>query len=185
MTAGEGGMVTTSSADLATRMKSFREFGKVQKGILTNWHESWGYNWRMPEISALLAFRQLLSLDDFIARRQEIAAIYDEEFSGVEALEVVRPPEPNTHNYFKYIVILKTHDRLAVHKGLLEAGITPSGYVYEVPLHKQPVFPAWNKVELPRTEYACQRHLCLPIFVGLPADDARTCARELKRLIRA
>ena len=64
MTTGEGGMITTDDEDLVMRMKSMREFGKIKKGIFTNYHTSLGYNWRMPEVSALMGIRQLLSIED-------------------------------------------------------------------------------------------------------------------------
>ena len=38
ITTGEGGMVTTNDESLVEKMKSIREFGKVKKGIFTNYH---------------------------------------------------------------------------------------------------------------------------------------------------
>lgn len=184
MTTGEGGMVTTNSAELASEMKSLREFGKVPTGIYINYYKAMGYNWRMPEVAALMGLRQLESLEMFVKRRQEIAKIYDEELSGNSDIVIVRPPNPKSHNYFKYITLLPNHDRALVHKALEAEGIQPSGYVYELPLHKQPVFPDDNGLSLPKTEYVCAHHICLPIFYGMTDEQASFVAAALKKVLR-
>ncbi|HIG98826.1 TPA: DegT/DnrJ/EryC1/StrS family aminotransferase [Candidatus Woesearchaeota archaeon] len=183
MTTGEGGMVATDNAGLASEMKSLREFGKVPTGIYINYYRAMGYNWRMPEVAALMGLRQLQSLDVFVKRRQEIAKIYDEELYGNSDIVIVHPPNPKSHNYFKYMVILPNHDRADVHKALVADGIQPSGYVYELPLHRQPVFPEHNGLSLPKTEYVCARHLCLPIFYGMTDEQAHYVASSLKRIL--
>jgi dTDP-4-amino-4,6-dideoxygalactose transaminase len=183
MTTGEGGMVTTDDHSLVEKMKSIREFGKVKKGILTNYHTRWGYNWRMPEVAALLGLRQLASLDSFLQQRQEIASVYDEELGGLDSVEIIHPEVGSDHNYFKYIVVLRNHDRTRVHEGLVDGGVAPSGYVYELPLHKLPVFPEWNELSLPKTEYLCAQHICLPIFVGMSQEQARFAVGMLKKVL--
>jgi dTDP-4-amino-4,6-dideoxygalactose transaminase len=165
------------------KMKSVREFGKVKKGIYTNYHTAWGYNWRMPEVSALLGLRQLASLGSFVKRRGEIAAIYDEELGDLEDVEIIGPEANSVHNYFKYLVVLRNHERTRIHEGLVEGGVSPSGYVYELPLHKLPVFPEWNQTSLPKTEFYCAHHIALPIFVGLTDEQARRTAGVLKGLL--
>ncbi|MDO8619914.1 MAG: DegT/DnrJ/EryC1/StrS aminotransferase family protein [bacterium] len=179
MTTGEGGMVTTSDQSFVEKMKSMREFGKVKTGIYINYHTSIGYNWRMPEISAILGIRQLASLPKFIKRRNEIAKIYDALLAESPDIRIVRPEAGSINNYYKYIVVLPNHDRSLVHKALQEKGIQPSGYVYELPLHKQPVFPFANKLSLPKTEFLCAHHMCLPIFYGMTDAQARYVAKTL------
>ena len=164
MTTGEGGMVTTDDPELADRMLSIREFGKVKTGIYTNYHEFMGYNWRMPEVAALLGLRQLDAIEDFIKARRHIAAIYDAKLAGISGIRVIRPDEPENYNCFKYILDLGPGIREYVHKAFQACDISPSGYVYELPLHKMPVFPGDNDLSLPNSERLCAQHFCLPIF---------------------
>lgn len=185
MTTGEGGMVTTNDSGMAEEMKSLREFGKVPTGIYVNYYKAMGYNWRMPEVAALMGLRQLASLPEFVKRRQQIAGIYDAEFAGNPDIKVVEPSDKKGNNYFKYIVILPNHDRAAVHKALEAEGIQPSGYVYELPLHKQPVFPESNSLSLPRTEYVCAHHICLPVFYSMTDEQAHYVADALKGILKA
>ena len=183
MTAGEGGIVTTKDATLAGVAKSLREFGKEPSGVYVNLHRRLGYNWRMPEVCALLAIRQLKAVDAMLERRRTIAGIYDQELEGVDGMSVIRPVAPETHNYFKYIVVLHDRDRVEVHEAMRERGIQIGGYVYEVPLHKQPVFAEHNSLWLPKTEYLCARHICLPIYPTLADADAVRVAKELRTIM--
>jgi dTDP-4-amino-4,6-dideoxygalactose transaminase len=184
MTTGEGGMVTTNDGALAKKMRSLREFGKEPQDIYINYYTAMGYNWRLPEVSSLMGLRQLASLPEFVRRRQELAKIYDEEFAGHQYILPVNPAEKAGHNYFKYLVILPDHDRRLVHKALVAQTVYPSGYVYELPLHKQPVFPDANKLSLPKTEFVCEHHLCPPIFYGMTDEQAHYVAQCLKNALR-
>ena len=180
MTTGEGGMVTTSDGALAVKMKSLREFGKMPQDIYINYYTAMGYNWRLPEVSSLMGLRQLASLPEFVRRRRELARIYDEEFGGHPDIQLVSPAEKSGHNYFKYIIILPNHDRRKIHRALEAQTIYPSGYVYELPLHKQPVFPDANGLSLPKTEFVCAHHICPPIFYGMSDEQAHYVAKCLK-----
>ena len=183
MTTGEGGMVTTDDPDLVRRMKSDREFGKIRKGVYVNYHETFGYNWRMPEVSALMGLRQLEALDSFIARRREIVAAYDELLCEVDDVTIVHPEGHASYNGFKYMVVLGRHDRVKVHRELGEMGVSLSGYIYEIPLHKLPVFPDSNELSLPRTEFICRQHICLPVFVGMSDEQVDYVAASLRTVL--
>lgn len=185
MTTGEGGMVTTNDYSIVEKMKSMREFGKVKQDIYINYHTSIGYNWRMPEISALLGIRQLESLPNFIKRRNEIANMYNEELKDVPDIRIIHPENNSVNNYFKYIVVLPNRDRTSVHKALEKYGVHPSGYVYELPLHKQPVFSWANNLSLPNTEFLCSHHICLPIFYGMTDDQVYYVAETFKKILNS
>lgn len=184
MTTGEGGMVTTNDQELVAKMKSMREFGKVKTDIYINYYTSIGYNWRLPEVSSLMGLRQLMMLPKFIERRNEIAKIYNRELLDCQDIDIIKPEENSEFNYYKYIIVLKNHDRSAVHKAMEKREIQPSGYVYELPLHKQPVFPWANNLVLPKTEYLCARHFCLPIFYGMTDEQALYVAKNLKEVLQ-
>ena len=183
MTTGEGGMVTTNNEELVKKMRSMREFGKEKKGILTNYHTQIGYNWRMPEVSALMGIRQLKLIEEFIYKRSKIAAVYNSILQDCSEIQVINPSKDSRSNYFKYIIILKNIDRETVHKGMENNGVQISGYVYELPLHKQPVFLKHKNNILPNTEYYCSKHLCLPIYPSLEPEDAIYIANNLLKFI--
>ena len=185
MTTGEGGMVTTNDKMLVEKMKSLREFGKIKKGIFTNYHTQIGYNWRMPEVAALMGIRQLKSIENFIFKRTKIAKVYDRLLDDLSGIKIIKPHIKSRFNYFKYSIILKNIERELIHKSLEEKGIQLSGYVYELPLHKQPVFSEFNNLNLTNTEFICRSHICLPIYPLLDIEDAKYIAKSLIQIIHS
>ena len=98
ITAGEGGLLVTDNADLAERVRRFRNHGITtdhwQRASAGSWHYAMtdlGYNYRLTDLQAALGLSQLARLDGWIARRQAIAERYDRAFTrlpGVRSLGV-------------------------------------------------------------------------------------------------
>ena len=80
-------------------------------------------------------------------------------------------------------MVLEKFDRKKIHRLLEEKGICPSGYVYELPLHKQPVFPEYNQIDLKNTEFLCAKHICLPIYPSLKINDAEYIAENFLKIL--
>ena len=76
-TGGEGGMVTTNNKSLWLEMWSFKDHGKNWNSVHTNdqpagfkWlHDSFGTNWRMTEMQAVLGRIQLTRLPEWQVKR--------------------------------------------------------------------------------------------------------------------
>lgn len=81
-TGGEGGMVTTNDEALWRAMWSFKDHGKSHEAVYERqhppgfrWlHESFGTNWRMLEMQAVIGRIQLRHMPEWTARRQRNAA---------------------------------------------------------------------------------------------------------------
>jgi dTDP-4-amino-4,6-dideoxygalactose transaminase len=180
MTAGEGGMIVTSDERLAAEARIYRDQGKAS--FTQNAHVRLGYNWRLSEPHAIIALKHLERLDDMVAARQRIARLYDaalDRFAGLVPLAV---PAGGVSNYYKYVVMpRRTVDRPALKAALRERhGVALSGEVYEVPIHKQPVFERWADGPLPHAEDVCARHLCLPVFASMTDAQAQQVIDGLK-----
>ncbi|MBC7220201.1 DegT/DnrJ/EryC1/StrS family aminotransferase [Candidatus Bipolaricaulota bacterium] len=91
MTTGEGGVVVTDDAELASLCRSLRNQGRGEMGSWLE-HERLGYNYRMTEMSAALGVSQLARIEALLAKRDRVARMYSERLSG---LEFVRPPAPS------------------------------------------------------------------------------------------
>ncbi|MBE0484500.1 MAG: DegT/DnrJ/EryC1/StrS aminotransferase family protein [Bacterioplanes sp.] len=76
-TGGEGGMVTTNDRELWSKMWSFKDHGKSWEAVYERehppgfrWlHDSFGTNWRMMEMQAVIGRIQLKRMADWTARR--------------------------------------------------------------------------------------------------------------------
>jgi dTDP-4-amino-4,6-dideoxygalactose transaminase len=119
-TGGEGGMLLTDDEDLHRRAWSYKDHGKgydaarqPASGPGFRWlHETFGTNWRMTEMQAVLGRLQLERLPQWVERRRRHAAMLGSAFSSMPALRVTRPPNHIGHAYYKYYTFLRPH-RLA------------------------------------------------------------------------
>ena len=138
MAGGEGGMIVSADERIADEARIYRDQGKAS--FLTNLHTRLGSNWRMSEPHAAIALTQLRRLDEFIAKRQTIAAVYDAAMAAIGLTPVTISPRAVTNRY-KYIARLPTGvDRVgpqeaaargvgrgAVRRGLRGAAAPPAG----------------------------------------------------------
>ena len=152
---GDGGAITTSSAEVAERARVLRFHGSTDKRT----HTEVGYNSRLDSIQAAVLRVLLPELDGWTRRRQEVAAAYERAGVG----ELVAPPVPTAgaeHAYHLYVVRTDEPDSLA--RALSDAGVQARGY-YRTPMHRQPAMAAFGGVELPVTEEVAATNLALPM----------------------
>ena len=99
-TGGEGGMVTTSDRELWSRMWSYKDHGKSWEAVFMRqhppgfrWvHESFGTNWRMTELQAVIGRLQLARMKDWnVQRFSNATAIW----SAAQSLNGLRVPNLN------------------------------------------------------------------------------------------
>lgn len=172
MTSGEGGMIVTSDERLYKEALMYRDQGK--ESFSTNFHVRMGYNWRMSELHAVVGRSQLRQLSGNLAKRREIARWYDQLLANAPGVTLQSMSEGSESNYYKYPVFLPDGVSRAEIKKRLKAEwqVSLSGEVYEVPCHKQPVFSKYVDASLPGAEWACARHVCLPLYPDLKRDEA-------------
>ncbi|MUT69311.1 DegT/DnrJ/EryC1/StrS family aminotransferase [Stutzerimonas frequens] len=97
-TGGEGGMVTTNDRELWSKMWSFKDHGKSWEAVYERehapgfrWlHESFGTNWRMMEMQAVIGRIQLRRMPDWHATR---LANCERIWAVAETLKGLRVPE--------------------------------------------------------------------------------------------
>jgi dTDP-4-amino-4,6-dideoxygalactose transaminase len=109
-TGGEGGMVTCNDPDLWSRMWSFKDHGKSWEAVYERehapgfrWlHESFGTNWRMLEMQAVIGRIQLGRMSGWTERRTEIANRIADVLRGFPAIvRVPLPPEHSEHAFYR------------------------------------------------------------------------------------
>jgi perosamine synthetase len=163
VTSGEGGMMVTGSEHMADEARIYRDQGK---GAFTaNHHVRRGSAWRMSELHAVTGLVHLRRMDEFIARRREVAARYDKALASVDGLNPLAEPPGSRSNVYKYIVLLAPGTDRARFKAEVadRFGVRLSGEVYDLPLHMQPVLAEYAGPPLPVAEDIARRHICLPV----------------------
>ena len=97
MTTAEGGFVTTNDDQLADWLRLYRN-----QGMRTRYQfEMLGYNFRMTDLAAAIGLAQFAKLERNTARRQAIAARYDEAF-GELPIRLPITPDGRTHVFHQY-----------------------------------------------------------------------------------
>jgi perosamine synthetase len=172
VTCGEGGMILTSSAELADEARIYRDQGKGSFGA--NHHVREGYAWRLSEQNAATGLVHLRRMAEFIARRREVAAAYDAGLAAVDGVRPLGEPAGCRGNIYKYIAVLPPGaDRAAFKRELADRhDVRLAGEVYDLPLHLQPVLAGYASGKpLPVAEDICARHVCLPVHSDMTDDE--------------
>jgi perosamine synthetase len=179
ITCGEGGMILTPSEDLERDARIYRDQGKGSFGA--NHHVLHGYAWRMTELAALTGLVHLRRLEQFIEHRRSVAARYDQLLAGLDGIEALAEPAGCRSNYYKYIAVLpEGADRAKFRQHMAEEHeVRLAGEVYDLPLHRQPVFAdlAGSGPQLAVAEDMCARHICLPVHSDMTVNEIdQVCA---------
>lgn len=182
ITTGEGGMVTTESADLADRMRIMSLHG-LSRHAWNRYAEggSWrydiiapGYKYNLTDIAGAMGLVQLDRASDMRDRRAEIAARFNASFSD---LPVELPTVPDATESAWHLYILRVDDsfdggRDRVIARLQEQGIGTS--VHFIPLHLHSYYQktfGYTAGDFPVASAQFERTLSLPIYSSMSDKD--------------
>jgi perosamine synthetase len=169
-TSGGGGALVTDDAELARRAKHLATQAKSDTQAF--WHDAVGFNFRLPNINAALGCAQLEQLDGFVARKREIAALYENLFAGAP-LRFVREPDGARSNYWLNTVILpEPAAQPRVLKALNDRGF--GSRPLWAPGHRQPMYLECPRAELSVTDRLWRTAVSLPSSASL--TDAEVAA---------
>lgn len=186
ITTGEGGMVFVDEAALAERARSLRNlcFDKERRYI----HEELGWNFRMSNLQAAVGVAQLERLDEFIARKRAMGALFSELLSGVPGISLPISKTDYAENiYWVYGIVLdKDHtlDAVKAISMLKGKGIQARHFFW--PMHRQPVFKKVHLFEgekYPVAEYLADKGFYLPSGVALTEVQIKETVKALKEIL--
>ena len=172
---GDGGAVTTNDAQLAEKVRILRNYGSEKK-----YHNSVkGYNSRLDEMQASFLRVKLPHLDEDLARRKEIAAIYNKELNGVLNLTLPYVPEWNSPAWHLYVV--RDSKRELLQKHLKSEGVETLIH-YPIPPHLQPAYSEYRFMEreLPLADVISREVLSLPMGPHLNPEQCETVIRAIQ-----
>ena len=179
--AGDGGMLTTDDADLATRLRRLRVHGDAGQYE----HQEVGMNSRLDALQAAVLRVKLRKLDQWTLSRQQNAKRYGElfrEFSLQEFLIAPKMLPHRRHVFNQFTVRIRHGGRDAVLKTLRDRKVGCAIY-YPKPLHVQACFAGlgYRPGDFPESEAAASDVLALPIYPELPRADQERVVEELAR----
>jgi dTDP-3-amino-3,4,6-trideoxy-alpha-D-glucose transaminase len=172
---GDGGMVITKDAALASRVRRLRNGGQVDRYR----HQEPGVNSRLDELQAAILRARLPFLRAWTVRRRAIAAAYRAALAGASRVSVPREHDPG-HVYHLFVVRVPaasdTRDHLQAH---LAAGGVETLVHYPVAIPRQPAMAEWAPAACPHAERAASEVLSLPLYPSIPDGHVDDVARLL------
>lgn len=185
LVAGEGGIVATDDDALAGEIRLARDYGKEPDydcRII-------GLNARMSELHAVVALASLESIDERVARRNEIARAYREAIGTIPGVGFPSVREEDLSTY-KDLTILVEAERFGMDAASLGEALAPEGIetrrYYAPPVHRTRAYRAVaNGGSLPVTDEAAGRVLTLPLWEGMTEEHVGLVAEAVSRVRRS
>ena len=199
-TGGEGGMVTTNDRDLWSSMWSYKDHGKSWEAVYERqhapgfrWlHESFGTNWRMLEVQAVIGRIQLRRMVDWEASRKANAARIWDTASQLVGLRVPQVPSHITHAAYKCYVFVEPSslkdgwNRDRIIEALVARGVPAfSGSCSEVYLEKAFDNTGWRPtVRLPNAVELGETSLMFLVHPTLTDKEIELTCEVLAQVMR-
>jgi len=187
VTTGEGGMITTNNPTLAERVRLLRglAYGPSSNRFM---HQDVGFNYRFSNILAALGCAQLENIEQVIAGKRRIAALYNRYFAALPEIQcpVEKPYARNV--YWMYHIVLRgalSAKRRDVMERLLERGVeTREAFV---PYNAQQIFidRGWTDIsDCPVAARVGASGLYLPSSYDLSEKEVEDVASAVKQVLR-
>jgi dTDP-4-amino-4,6-dideoxygalactose transaminase len=186
--AGDAGMVTTNSDELAERVRMLRQHGMRRR----YYHDEVGWNARLDGIQAAILHVKLKYIDGWNSARRTVARRYNALFHAAALVEagpypthgVVLPHEVpgSRHVWHQYVIRTRRRDALREFLSIRRIG---SEIYYPVPLHLQDALKSLGYTQggFPESERAAREVLALPIFPELREDEQQTVVAAIAEFL--
>lgn len=187
LSTGDGGMITTNSAEIDKKLRLLRWMGidksthqrEVTGEYLWDYSISiGGYKYHMNDIAAAIGIVQLKKLEKANRKREIIAKVYDSYFKdskNIIPLTQLGDRQSSRHNY---CVLLHNIDRTSLMTHLAKQGISTG--VHYKPLYHHPRYaPYGSAKDTPTAERLWHRILILPLHPSMTRNDAMRVAKTI------
>ena len=185
ITTGEGGMALTNDPGLARRMQRLRTHGitREESEMIHEPDGPWyyeqqelGFNYRMTDIQAALGLSQMNRLEEFVARRNRIAEIYDGLLTGLPLKTPWQHPESYSGRHL-YVIrlrldrIQRTHRQVFERMRALGIGVN----LHYMPVYNQPFYQrlGFRFGRCPEADRYASESISLPLYPGLTETQQR------------
>jgi len=170
---GEGGMLITDNDGLAYKAKLVRNHGEVvdpDAGIV-------GWNYRMTEIEAIIAYHRFKDLDEIIGKRRENVEYFSEKIGNIKGVtsQWINPDV----EYSWYLYAFEVHANHKVAYQMAEEGIPLRGGYITKPLNMA------YKQSCPVCEDIWANKIIVTDVIGKEKVDIDKFVKTLKKVMHA
>jgi dTDP-4-amino-4,6-dideoxygalactose transaminase len=186
--AGDAGMVTTNSDELAERVRMLRQHGMRRR----YYHDEIGWNTRMDGFQGAILDVKMRYIDGWSHARRTVARRYHALFHASGLAEagpypshgIVLPHEVagSRHVWHQYVIRTRRRDALRDFLAIRQIG---SEIYYPLPLHLQDALKSlgYGEGSFPEAERAAHEVLALPIFPELREDEQQTVVNAIAEFL--
>lgn len=204
ITTGEGGMLTTSDAELAELTRSLRDHGasrsdhvrhQAKGSFVLSEYNHLGFNFRMTDLQGALGCAQMDRVDWILERRRQLAAAYDEQLADIDWLVTPHVPEGYAHGYQAYVCLFspeaitpKNVEMLHERRNELMSQLEDQGIATRQGTHS-PILTGYysgkyglRPEQFPRAVAGDRLSLALPLFPQMTEADQTFVVEALARV---
>ncbi|MGD1277680.1 MAG: DegT/DnrJ/EryC1/StrS family aminotransferase [Tepidisphaeraceae bacterium] len=193
ITTGDGGMITTTDAVVARRLRALRQHAMsisdtvrhAARHIVFEEYPEIGFNYRMTDIQAAVGRVQLRRLPELLERRRILAANYAEALREIPGLIAPVEPPYARSNFQSYAVRVTrpfplSRDQLM--QEMQRRGVATRRGVMNA--HQEPAYAHRGPCHLPHSEAARSDVILLPLHHMMSDEDQAYVIEQLRHLSR-
>lgn len=169
---GEGGLIQVKNKEDYENLKNFIFYGKSKNNNLIFEKESG--NFKLSELNAALALADFERSKLRVSRRNKIDEIYSKNVNSKFFKFLNSPTKNITSNYKTIFMAEKAELRGEIENHFKLNNVAMTGYVYKIPLHKQPrIIKSKNYIDrqLINTNKFCDCHFTPPNYPELSDEE--------------
>jgi len=195
ITCGEGGVATTNSAELASKMELLRSHGITRDPEIMSkesdgdWYYQQldlGFNYRMTDIQAALGASQMNRLNEFVNKRRDLAQRYDELLMELPIVTPYQNPDTSScFHIYPILIDLGTVKKLRknIFNELRQRGIGVN--IHYIPIHTQPYYAelGFKLGDFKEAEYYYNRTISIPIFSSMSYQQQDYVIEQVRQVL--
>ncbi|WP_372726726.1 DegT/DnrJ/EryC1/StrS family aminotransferase [Nostoc sp. TCL26-01] len=182
---GDGGILLTQDADIASKVARIRNYGSSQKYV----HIEMGTNSRLDTLQAAVLLEKLPHLPQWNSDRLSIAQTYDIELAPLASAGIIPMHNQSGDGHVYHLYVIKIDDSCAVERQEIQAQLTTAGIQtgihYPIPCHLQPAFRdlGYQPGDFPHAEQLAKQILSLPMYPGLNHSQIREVVATIAKAV--
>ncbi|MCJ8296274.1 MAG: UDP-4-amino-4,6-dideoxy-N-acetyl-beta-L-altrosamine transaminase [Colwellia sp.] len=196
VTTAEGGVATTNNKNLLAKMELLRSHGITRdEALMTEEsHGPWfyqqidlGFNYRMTELQAALGVSQMMRLDEFVAKRNDLANRYDSLLDNLPLTLPMQDSEVHSARHL-YVIRLQLNKLNKTHRQVFEelraGGIGVN--LHYIPLPMQPFYKrlGYETKNYPQSELYYQEAISIPLFYQMLESEQDRIVDMMRDVIK-
>lgn len=166
---GDGGMVVTSCPEVASKMRTLRNYGAPKKYL----HTEIGTNSRLDTLQAAILKTKLPHLAQWNQWRNHAGARYDAALAPLETKGILPMLNQSSTGHVYHLYVIQVTNDCPIDRNILQEKLNSQGVQtgihYPIPCHLQPGYQnlGYHHGDFPQAEMLCQQILSLPMYPGI------------------